>query len=430
MALNLGSITARLPETAGFAFALYSLFHSGQHVPRLEGSGLALSGGGYRASLFHLGVTRRLHELRILQKLDKLSSVSGGSILAGHLAERMLRQDSRTRLSFDDWETEVSAPFRKFVQFDLRSRLVLRYFGWNAFSPRQRADALSDAFWYRITRRRLGELPKAAEGIQFIFLATDFESGVSWPFTSEGMGSYTQSRKYDSKEISVARAMAASACFPPVFGPIKLELGKSKVAYLTDGGVYDNSGMEPIWKKSQMVLVSDAGAPLNRSVPKMPLARLLRYSNIAMDQVRAQRQRALIRQLMSSKHSKEGQVGALWRIGSRKESFLERADAIFNEEITDHARSWYGYDPDIVDELITQFRTDLDYFTTAESKILENHGYYIADIAVRRHLRREADFDQEFSPPHPDFLQETIVRESLKRSHSRWVPVRRWHQKD
>ena len=56
----------------------------------LTGQGLALSGGGYRASLFHLGVTRRLHELGILQATTRLSSVSGGSILAGFLAHRML----------------------------------------------------------------------------------------------------------------------------------------------------------------------------------------------------------------------------------------------------------------------------------------------------------------------------------------------------
>ena len=59
----------------------------------LRGQGLALAGGGYRASLFHLGVTRRLHELGALQQTTRLSSVSGGSILAGFLAHRMLVQE-------------------------------------------------------------------------------------------------------------------------------------------------------------------------------------------------------------------------------------------------------------------------------------------------------------------------------------------------
>src|SRR5713101_6845273 len=50
------------------------------------GIGLCLSGGGYRAMLFHVGVLWRLNELGYLPKLDRISSVSGGSITAGALA--------------------------------------------------------------------------------------------------------------------------------------------------------------------------------------------------------------------------------------------------------------------------------------------------------------------------------------------------------
>ena len=44
----------------------------------LPGIGLAVSGGGYLAMLFHLGAFLRLHELGLLQRLDRISSVSGG----------------------------------------------------------------------------------------------------------------------------------------------------------------------------------------------------------------------------------------------------------------------------------------------------------------------------------------------------------------
>ena len=50
-----------------------------------EGIALCLSGGGYRAMLFHVGVLWRLNDLGYLQKLDRISSVSGGSIIAGVL---------------------------------------------------------------------------------------------------------------------------------------------------------------------------------------------------------------------------------------------------------------------------------------------------------------------------------------------------------
>src|SRR5688500_3525832 len=49
------------------------------------GVALCLSGGGYRAMLFHLGSLWALNDHKYLQKLDRISSVSGGSIIAAHL---------------------------------------------------------------------------------------------------------------------------------------------------------------------------------------------------------------------------------------------------------------------------------------------------------------------------------------------------------
>ena len=116
---------------------------------KLIGQGLALSGGGYRASLFHLGVTRRLHELGALQPVTRVSSVSGGSILAGYLAHRMLERGG-TRLAFDDWESEVSAPFRKLVRKDIRTGLLVRHLAWNWIWPAPRAAGLEKALRKRI----------------------------------------------------------------------------------------------------------------------------------------------------------------------------------------------------------------------------------------------------------------------------------------
>ena len=50
--------------------------------------GLALSGGGYRATLFHLGALCRMNELGWLHKLDRVTSVSGGSIVGAYLGYR------------------------------------------------------------------------------------------------------------------------------------------------------------------------------------------------------------------------------------------------------------------------------------------------------------------------------------------------------
>ena len=58
--------------------------------------GLCLSGGGFRAMIYHVGVLVRLNELGLLSRIQEVASVSGGSITAGKLAEAW------KRLRFDD----------------------------------------------------------------------------------------------------------------------------------------------------------------------------------------------------------------------------------------------------------------------------------------------------------------------------------------
>ena len=58
--------------------------------PRRHGVGLCLSGGGYRAALFHLGALRRLDELGVLAQVRTISAVSGGAIIANLLADPRL----------------------------------------------------------------------------------------------------------------------------------------------------------------------------------------------------------------------------------------------------------------------------------------------------------------------------------------------------
>src|SRR5213594_2666876 len=72
-----------------------------------RGIGLCLSGGGFRATLFHLGALRRLNEFGILAKLRTISSVSGGSITAAHLATRIAWPLGGP---LPDWEDRVAGP--------------------------------------------------------------------------------------------------------------------------------------------------------------------------------------------------------------------------------------------------------------------------------------------------------------------------------
>ncbi|MEM1054746.1 MAG: patatin-like phospholipase family protein [Bacteroidota bacterium] len=99
--------------------------------------GLALAGGGFRASFFHLGVYRRLAELDVLRRVEVLSTVSGGSIIGALytllLRERWLRKDKTDgdpeRLSRQDYlciVEEMEKTLRRGIQKNLRNRLL-----WN-----------------------------------------------------------------------------------------------------------------------------------------------------------------------------------------------------------------------------------------------------------------------------------------------------------
>ena len=86
--------------------------------------GLALSGGGFRATLYHLGVVRFLRDSNLLPRVSHITSVSGGSVLAAHLVLNWDRYCG-TPEEFD----AVAQQILEFVSLDVRNRIVRRYPG-------------------------------------------------------------------------------------------------------------------------------------------------------------------------------------------------------------------------------------------------------------------------------------------------------------
>ena len=80
-----------------------------------------------------------------------------------------------------------------------------------------------------------------------------------------------------------------------------------------------------------------------------------------------------------------------------------------------------GYDPALVREVIAAVRTDLDAFGDAEQAVLENHGYLLADAAVRERRIAGAGWIEPLppEPPHPRWMSEERVREALAASSRR-----------
>ena len=84
--------------------------------------GLALSGGGFRATLYHLGLTRFLRDAGILSQVTQITSVSGGSIFAAHLMLNWDRFNGSPNV-FDAAASELLSV----VRLDVRNRIARRF---------------------------------------------------------------------------------------------------------------------------------------------------------------------------------------------------------------------------------------------------------------------------------------------------------------
>ena len=392
---------------------------------RRHGIGLCLSGGGFRASLFHLGGLRRLNELGILTRPDfkTITSVSGGSITAAQLATALARNQTHPGpIPNDQWDRDVRDPLRAFTKKDVRTGpFVKRFRPWNLWKTETTVNALAERYEKELTPLRLKQLP---ERPAFLFLATDMAWGVSWAFTRDWMGDYQAGYMPPPEDFPVAQAVAASACFPPLFGPMRLRLnpedlkqgsapkGKHRDACLsdfrlTDGGDYDNMGLEPVWKSHAVVLVSDAGGLFTEESDKGLFWRIPRYQGIQERQARALRKRWLI-----ASFSQGTLDGTYWGVGSSPSHYAGAGS------------SFPGYSKELASGTIAEIRTDLDAFSDAEAAVLENHGYLLADAALRRHVPElVSEPVQPLTLPHPEWfppaVTEATIRAALKDSGKR-----------
>jgi NTE family protein len=394
-----------------------------------EGMALCLSGGGYRAMLMHLGSLRRLNEFGLLSQLDAISSVSGGSILNGVLATRWSTLDVQADV-FTNFDEVIAKPIRDFARADLRTDVLMARFApknWWGLAGRDASvtNLLVDAYAEKLELDvQLTDTPQTP---RFLFCASNLETGVNWVFGRDPrtgqmrMGDY-QTGWTRTKDTTVATAVGASSAFPVTFPPLILSgldpdtfedadisrAARRSVA-LTDGGVYDNMGLEPVWKDHQMVLVCDGGAPLSfEDDPSANiLERLTRSYDTAANQALAVRKRWLISMFLAGKMQ-----GTYWGLGSEVENY-GLADS----------KGFSG----LALERLTSIRTDLDSFSEDEIAALENHGYALADTAVRKWvLNKPLDKTTAFNWPHPRCQPKHAVADALEDSHERGVIDDMW----
>ena len=355
------------------------------------GIGIALSGGGYRAMLFHAGALARINELGLLSRAQRIASVSGGSIIAGHLAL------SWTALGAADakgmsakFKTVVVEPILAFSRHSIDVVDALTgLLPWTSASD----QVVQSYDKYLFGKKTLQQMPDTP---RFVFCATNLQTGVLWRFSKPYAGDYVVGR-IDRPATLVSQAVAASSAFPPVLSPCVLQFPagsfvswpgtqvippneiaayRSKVI-LTDGGVYDNHGIEPIVKRYLTNFVSDGGAPFGRSADLHTdwISQLRRILDVEDNQVRALRRRDLIDRFIAGNRvgdetrlTGEARMGAYWGIDTDPRK-VDPPNAL-------------ACDPDLVHGL-AHVGTRLSDLGETLSKQIVNWGYVVCDRSVR-----------------------------------------------
>jgi NTE family protein len=358
-----------------------------RHEGLTPGLALCLSGGGYRAMLFHVGALWRLNEVGLLPKIERISSASGGSITAGMLGLKWSRLDFNAPGSAQRFRAELVDPIRTLATKTIDATAIIS----GTLLPGSIGEKLSDVYRKHLFgNATLQDLPDRP---RFVINATNVQSGVLWRFMKPYMRDYRVG-EVKSPVLSLATAIAASSAFPPVLSPVTLHLEASDFVpnsgqdlqrepfttevVLTDGGVYDNLGLETAWKRYTTILVSDGGGKMAAEAePKSDWARhAYRILHLIDNQVRSLRKRQVIESFKS--HDREGTYWGIqtniadYQLGDALDCPFERTMAL------------------------ARLPTRLKRLEPEVQERLINWGYAVCDAALRRHidptLPRPSDF--------------------------------------
>ena len=410
--------------------------------------GLALSGGGFRASFFHLGVLARLAEMDALRSVEALSTVSGGSILGAHYyleVQNCLQTKADNEITRDDYieiVRRVQVKFLAGVQKDIKMQTFasmhdnLSVFSGKNYSRSHRLGELYESELYQAVAdghtngkpRTMPELlikpkdatdsesfkPKFSNWLRrakvptLVLNSTSLNSGHNWQFTAHSMGeppsqisgeidineryrrmNYRQTPSAELQNYRLGYAVAASACVPGLFEPLTIAgLYEGRTIRLVDGGVHDNQGIAGLLNEGcTRILCSDAcGQMGDVSNPSdAPPGVLLRTSSILQDRVREAEYQDLRSRLDSLA------LDGLFFVHTRKELETTPLDWINCQDPQppvhgQNSLTSYGIDREL-QEKIAGIRTDLDAFTEIEAYALMASGYRIT--------RREFEILQE-----------------------------------
>ena len=394
---------------------------------KLTRIGLALSGGGFRASIFHLGVIRRLEELGIMKYVHTISAVSGGSIIAAYYViemEKRLRQRreelkkcpnklDEVRLQIFE---EIADCFFQALNHNLRSRAMV--FGpfyhpilflkslWPSCSRSDIMQKEYDRWFYHddtldhlpsVTLRHNDarseeeKNPLFLTGPEVVLNTTSLLTGERIGFSRDPVSRLQELHRVNQNALKLSRVVGASSGVPGLFPPTTIWGDK-----LVDGGVADNQGIDALVSLDRLLdddkndtpdcdceknaesdcddfdvlLVSDASGqmePVHRQGDRV-FAVMGRTFSIFQFQLR--RKMLKILRLWQRKDS-----------SSREFAFVHLFLNLKDRPNTPRVPSEYI-------PTLGGIRTDLDQFGFIEREVLMYHGYTLIDAQIQKYCER------------------------------------------
>lgn len=399
--------------------------------------GIGLSGGGFRAALFHIGVLASLAEKNKLKDIEVISCVSGGSIIGAfyYLKIKQLYESKADEdIAQDDYlriVKEIETEFLNAVQKNIRMLLLtsfsknLKMWKGSSYSRSNRLGELYEEYFYKpllpkkdsspIFMNDLFINPLGNEAFklnddnwkrinkvpQLILNATAVNTGHNWQFTASWMGEpptfisdefdvkprlrrmYYENAPEKYQKFRLGYAVAASSCVPILFQPLVFkELYENFDLELIDGGVHDNQGIASILEQEcNEIIVSDASAQMPDNAINTDNAMSLFFR---VDTILQERLREI--QLLDLKSRKYTSIVAKLSIVHLKNgleqlpvSWIDCTDVnrsiLYDNEIEDeNALLRYGVMKKIQKGL-SEVRTDLDSFNDLEAYALMYSGY-------------------------------------------------------
>jgi len=384
--------------------------------------GLSLSGGGYRASAFHLGTLKKLHELGILDKVEVISTISGGSITGAawclHEGEYnsfhnemilKLKNKNVIRFIFRSW---VFIRTILFAFILIGGAVYLSFTNWSGFTfpvlilffylflshqfkifPVSKVieRAYDDFFYKGKTLKDLKIIPLLAIGSSNLHSGRHFTfSKISMSDSSYGsQGEYNPPIKFNQHDFPVSRAVMASSCVPFAFTPVRInkEFFLNEKDYykinpvLVDGGVYDNQGIHKLTQEASryecdIIITSDAGGKFiaDKKYPNA-LALLIRTVDLFMYRIKGiQMIQHVYRNVqMAAKPIAYFSLG--WRIQNAIPGFVRNMceGQVLQEVIDAHGfeKEWIENPKVHVKELTQHLQKRLNYFEIEKKDLTE-----------------------------------------------------------